>query len=68
MPKILHVDASSRSSSSLTRQLSSELIDVLKKSNPGSEVIYRDLISENPPYIHEADIGTIYRVFVKCWV
>jgi FMN-dependent NADH-azoreductase len=60
MTKILHIDASSRSSTSLTRQLSQELVEALKKSHPGSEVVYRDLISENPPFIQETDIGAIY--------
>jgi FMN-dependent NADH-azoreductase len=60
MSKILHIDASSRSSSSLTRQLSKELVEALKKSNPESVVNYRDLISEQPPFIQEAVIGAVY--------
>jgi FMN-dependent NADH-azoreductase len=60
MTKILHIDASSRSSSSLTRQLSEELVEVLKKSHPGSEVAYRDLISENPPFMQETVIGAFH--------
>jgi FMN-dependent NADH-azoreductase len=60
MSKILHIDASSRSSSSLTRKLSKELVEALKKSNPGSVVTYRDLITEQPPFIQETDIGAIY--------
>jgi FMN-dependent NADH-azoreductase len=60
MSKILHIDASSRSTTSVTRRLSKELVDALQKSHPGSEVAYRDLISENPPYVHEIDIATIY--------
>ena len=60
MAKILHIDASSRSASSVTRQLSKELVDALTKGKPESEVKHRDLIKENVPYIHEADLGAIF--------
>ena len=60
MSKILHVDASSRSATSVTRQLSQELVDALKKSDPSAEITHRSLIDENVPYIHEADIFALY--------
>ena len=60
MSKILHIDSSSRSATSVTRKLSKYLTEALQKSEPGHEVKYRDLIAENPHFISEAVIGAIY--------
>ncbi|MFX5332285.1 NAD(P)H-dependent oxidoreductase, partial [Acinetobacter baumannii] len=60
MSKILHIDSSSRSATSVTRKLSKYMTEALQKSEPGHEVKYRDLISENPQYISEGAIAAMY--------
>ncbi|MBS1992102.1 MAG: NAD(P)H-dependent oxidoreductase [Cyanobacteria bacterium SZAS LIN-3] len=60
MTKILHVDSSSRSATSVTRQLSKYLTEGLQKSHPGSAVKYRDLIEEHLPFASELGISALY--------
>jgi FMN-dependent NADH-azoreductase len=43
MPTLLHLDASPRRDSSISRQLSSFAVSVWKRKNPGGAVIERDL-------------------------
>ncbi|MBS2007766.1 MAG: NAD(P)H-dependent oxidoreductase [Cyanobacteria bacterium SZAS TMP-1] len=60
MTKILHVDSSSRSATSVTRQLSKYLTEGLQKSHSGSAVKYRDLIEEHLPFASELGISALY--------
>jgi len=60
MSKILHIDSSSRSATSITRLLSKYLADKLQSSRPGSQIKYRDLVQEGLPYVSELRITTMY--------
>jgi len=57
MNHILHIDASGRKTSSVTRRLSNEIIQ--KISNNKSTVSYRD-VSQGLPYVDEMMIGAYY--------
>jgi FMN-dependent NADH-azoreductase len=43
MPTLPHIDASPRSDRSVSRQLTEEFAVAWKQSNPGGQIIYRDL-------------------------
>ncbi|MEA2862066.1 MAG: FMN-dependent NADH-azoreductase [Bradyrhizobium sp.] len=43
--KLLHIDSSVLGSHSVSRQLSAAIVDRLRKTTPGLEVVYRDLSS-----------------------
>ena len=60
MTQILHVDSSSRSSASLTRQLSRQLVSALQKAHPQSRLVERNLIDEPPQFVSELDISAVY--------
>jgi len=60
MTKILHIDSSSRSSTSVTRQLSAYLVEGLLKTQPEAVVKYRDLIEEHLPFASDLGIGAMY--------
>jgi FMN-dependent NADH-azoreductase len=60
MTQILHVDSSSRSSASLTRQLSSLLVKTLQQAYPQARVVDRNLIDEQPHFVSELDIYAVY--------
>ncbi|MBU6454319.1 MAG: NAD(P)H-dependent oxidoreductase [Cyanobacteria bacterium REEB67] len=60
MTQILHVDSSSRSSTSVTRQLSRQLVNVLQKAHPQASLVERDLIDEQPHFVSELDISAVY--------
>ncbi len=50
--KILHLDASaSDNATSHTRRLSSELVARLEASNPGTTIVYRDLVANQLPHV-----------------
>jgi len=57
MSRILHIDASGRTKSSVSRQLSLEVVQ--KISTPQSTVIYRD-VSQNLPFVNDAMIETYF--------
>jgi FMN-dependent NADH-azoreductase len=49
---ILHIDASaSDSTASHTRRLSRELVERLRRANPGSTIAYRDLVANQLPHV-----------------
>jgi FMN-dependent NADH-azoreductase len=49
---ILHIDASaSDSAASHTRRLSRELVERLRRANPGSTIAYRDLVANQLPHV-----------------
>jgi FMN-dependent NADH-azoreductase len=60
MTQILHVDSSSRSATSITRQLSAQLVNALKAAYPEAYVVNRDLIDEPPHFVSELDISAFY--------
>ena len=57
MNNILHIDASGRKTSSVTRRLSNEIIQ--KISNDKSTISYRD-VSQGLPFVDEMMIGAYY--------
>jgi FMN-dependent NADH-azoreductase len=48
---ILHIDSSITGDNSVSRTISSAIIERLKQENPGSEVVRRDLIDEPLPHL-----------------
>ncbi len=53
MPHLLHVDASPRSTDSITRALSARYVARWKEVNPTGTVTYRDLYRSVPPLVTE---------------
>lgn len=60
MHTILHLDSSIRRSGSVSRQLSSEFIEKLKLTHPGSSVIERDLATSPIPHLDETMMGAFF--------
>ncbi len=60
MPKLLRIDASARSSRSLSRALGNRFISEWLRRNPGDEVILRDIGKTPPPAISEAWIAAAF--------
>jgi FMN-dependent NADH-azoreductase len=52
--KLLHVDSSISGAHSVSRQLTSSIVDRMKSAIPGLEVVYRDLAAAPIPHISEA--------------
>ena len=61
MNNILHIDASGRRISSVSRRLSNEIVQVISNdnSNDNSRVVYRD-VSQGLPFVDELMIGAYY--------
>lgn len=59
-PTLLHVDASARTTRSLTRRLSRRFIDAWVAEHPRSAVVRRDLAVEPPPHLDAAWIGAAF--------
>jgi len=57
MNHILHIDASGRNTSSVSRQLSKEIVD--KISDGESVITHRD-VSQGLPFVNELMIGAYY--------
>lgn len=60
MTTLLHLDASGRSSRSLSRHLSRLFIDTWTERRPTDRVIRRDLAGDPPPYVDEAWIAAAF--------
>jgi len=60
MPKVLCIDSSSRSATSVTRQLTEAFMARFKSSNPTAEIMHRDLIAEGISFVSDASISTLY--------
>ena len=60
MTKVLCIDSSSRSSTSVTRQLTEAYLSRFRSANPAAQIVHRDLLAENVPYVSEAAIATLY--------
>ncbi len=54
MARILHLDASARGDSSLSRQLAKFFIEAWKKLHPNDTVVYRDVGRQPAPHVTEA--------------
>jgi FMN-dependent NADH-azoreductase len=57
---ILHLDASARTTRSLSRRLSRLFIDTWSERRPSDRVIYRDLAADPPPHVSEAWIAAAF--------
>ena len=62
MTTLLHIDASARTTRSLSRGLSQGFIDIWKQRRPGDVVIYRDVGLNPPPATTEAWIAAVFTV------
>jgi len=51
---ILHIDSSLFVDNSVSRVLSAQIVDALRKSNPQAGIVYRDLGSNPPAHLSEA--------------
>jgi len=60
MAKILHIDSSSRSENSLSRQLSKYFVEHWTKAHPADTVVYRDLVQESPGPLSADAIAAMY--------
>jgi len=60
MTTILHLDASARSTRSLSRRLSALFVDCWLGHSPGDRVIRRDLAETPPPHVSEAWIAASF--------
>lgn len=60
MPKLLRIDASARTSRSLTRALADHFIESWKARRPQDEIILRDVGSNPPPIITEDWIAAAF--------
>ena len=60
MSKIFHIDSSSRSADSITRDLSQHAIKALTGGQSQHTVKYRDLASQPVPFLTEAQLTTIF--------
>lgn len=60
MAKILHVDSSSRTTDSLTRQLSKYFVEQWTKAHAGDSVVYKDLLQEAPGPLTDESIKAMF--------
>jgi FMN-dependent NADH-azoreductase len=60
MTTILHLDASARTTRSLTRRLSRRFVDAWLAHRPHDRVIRRDLAADPPPHVTEAWIAACF--------
>ncbi|NPC57892.1 FMN-dependent NADH-azoreductase [Caenimonas sp. S4] len=57
--KLLHVDASVTGAQSVSRELSSAVVEAWRASEPGLQLVYRDLARTVPPQLTEAALKVI---------
>lgn len=60
MATVLHIDASGRTSRSLSRQLSRQFVDAWRKARPDDRVLVRDLTADPPPFVTEGWIAAAF--------
>lgn len=60
MTTLLHIDASARTSRSLSRDLSRTFVTEWQQKRPGDRIISRDLGANPPPAISEAWIAAVF--------
>ncbi len=60
MAKVLHLDSSSRSATSLTRVLSKHFADGWLKTHSKDTVVYHDLSKEGVPFLTDTDVASMY--------
>jgi FMN-dependent NADH-azoreductase len=60
MARLLHLDSSSQSETSVTRRLGKELIARYSSEQPDLEVSYRDLVEQTVPLVSESVLKATY--------
>jgi len=60
MTTILHLDASARTTRSLSRRLSQLFVDAWAARRPADRIIRRDLAADPPPHVSEAWIAASF--------
>ncbi|MBI1340782.1 hypothetical protein GC169_11325 [bacterium] len=60
MTVILHIDASARTTRSLSRDLSTSLVALLRERFSGAVILRRDLASDPPPFVTETWIKAAF--------
>ena len=60
MTTLLHIDASGRSSRSISRDLSRRFVEAWRARRPGDHVLRRDLAETPPPLMSEAWIAAAF--------
>ncbi|MBX9725352.1 MAG: FMN-dependent NADH-azoreductase [Candidatus Obscuribacterales bacterium] len=60
MAKLLHIDSSGKGSQSVTRPLTKYFADQWQQSNQGGQVIYRDLLQSNLPFVNEEMVAAFF--------
>jgi FMN-dependent NADH-azoreductase len=56
--KLLHIDASILGDNSVSRRVSAAIVDSLRKADPGTEIVYRDLGAAPLAHFTAANLGT----------
>ncbi|CAN5304043.1 FMN-dependent NADH-azoreductase [soil metagenome] len=60
MAKLLCIDSSSRTATSVTRQLTAAFLARFKTANPSAPIVHHDLLAEQVPYVTDEGITTLY--------
>ncbi|MFA7336126.1 MAG: NAD(P)H-dependent oxidoreductase [Candidatus Obscuribacterales bacterium] len=60
MTKVLCIDSSSRTATSVTRQLTEAYLARFRSAFPAAQIVHHDLVAENLPYVSEAAIAALY--------
>lgn len=60
MSRLLQIDSSSRSTSSITRQLTTKFVNEWKKAHASDEIIKRDLMVTQPRFVSELHVAGTY--------
>lgn len=60
MPTLLVIHSSPKSSASITRQLTAELVTKWQQANPTGQIVERDVGLNPPPHISEETINAFY--------
>jgi FMN-dependent NADH-azoreductase len=57
--KVLHIDAGITGPASVSRQLSSAVVEGLRSADPGTEVVRRDLDADPIPHLDSSSVGSL---------
>lgn len=60
MPRLLHIDSSARTATSVTRGLSKYFAEQWQINNKSSDITYRDLLGDTVPFIDEQILTALF--------
>lgn len=60
MSKLLHIDSSAKATISVTRALTHHFAESWREANPNGSIIYRDLSSENLPFVDAEIVAAFF--------